>query len=94
MEFLSACSRTVAAYYDKTPTDPEWPVASKYDLTNDTLVRHLRPSRRCHKLRLHLPLTRALGCVMIRGRFAVDLDRGLCQKHSWSIRFQRSFHMS
>lgn len=30
--------RTVAAYYDKTPTDPEWPEASKYDLNNDNII--------------------------------------------------------
>jgi hypothetical protein len=30
--------RTVAFYYDRTSADPEWPEASKYDLTNDNII--------------------------------------------------------
>lgn len=30
--------RTVASFYDKKPTDPEWPTCSKYDLTMDNTI--------------------------------------------------------
>jgi len=30
--------RSVAAYYDKKQTDPEWPICSKYDLTMDNTI--------------------------------------------------------